>query len=162
MSLKNELHRILEIYSEPWQAPHREAMEFWELQERLRMSLSLYDSIQLLNRTWGDAIDQGRGTWSRADAEEMHGLFSEWLRPSRELRRGVAEMEKAGFKFAGIERFREAIVEAGFATSMTVQETLDAIRDCEEGRGIPLAEIKDELRRKRLARGASDAAVAPV
>ena len=148
------LRSQINAYSDSWKSPHEQAMEYWDLQDVLRMSLSLFDSIRARDQRWSDEVRGGRRPYIQTEAEEFHYFYSAWLAPAKEILENMRRCERNGFALEAAQRFREAVTHARLAASESVQQTIDSIRDLEQGRGVPLAEVRDELRSRRLARGA--------
>jgi hypothetical protein len=141
----------LNAFSDAWRKPHAQAMECWELKEILRMSLALYDAMAALNHHWSDQVHSGSVPFSRERALEVQQLYRDWVVPSGDILKDLKALEKAGFAFEEAARFRAACKDARLTATTDLDAILAAERELEEGRGIPIEEVRDELRRRRLA-----------
>jgi hypothetical protein len=154
MASPNQILRgQLDAFSEAWKKPHDQAMEYWELKEVLRLSLALYDATVAVDRHWSDSVRSGAAPFSRDKGLEIQQLYRNWLRPTQAISRDLTRLEQAGYVVEEAARFRAACKDALLTAETDLDAILEGERDISEGRGIPLQEVRDGLRRRRLAAG---------
>ena len=154
MARTNEILRgQLDAYTEAWKRPHAEAMEYWDLREALHFSLALYDAITSLGEYWSGEVHAGRQPFDRAAAMDLERMYRAWDAPTGELRRGIRASKAAGFTLDDESRFGAACDDVRLKLAMNLDEIIKAEVELRDGRGIPLAEVRDGLRRRRLVPG---------
>ena len=112
----------LDAYSESWKNLHVQAIEYWDVQNVLQISLSLFDSIRAMDERWNDDVRNERRVYAQEEADEFYNFYRGWLPPAEEILNNVLRCQRNGFELESADRFREAVIHAKLATSETVQE----------------------------------------
>jgi hypothetical protein len=143
----------LESFAEAWKRRHAEAMGYWDLRDALALSLALYDAILVRDRAWGDEIRSGRRQLDREEVREFERMYRGWEAPTPSLLASLKSIEQSGFAVEEAARFRTAVKDVRLKLAADLDAILEGEREIAEGRGIPLEEVRDELRRRRRAAG---------
>src|ERR1700678_2090181 len=144
----------VDAYAESWQGDHQQAVEFWELEERIGVALALYHYIHSLDVRWSDQVRAGRAAVDDLESQSILTLYRRWLGPAEQVLASVKGLESQGFSVNGAQEFRDSWHRVRTATcdAAALQASFDEL---DAGKGIPLGEVVDELRRHHVAAGKS-------
>lgn len=142
------LVRQLDAYRDGWRAASAGAFQAWELRLQLRLALDLWQLItSAVGRRMHDARDD-HGDLRDAALRDQQRLYSAWFEPARELLPVLRERNASGEFFERLAEFEHLCHEVESFLRFDVERTIQGMRDIEAGRGIPIAELRDELRRR--------------
>jgi hypothetical protein len=148
MATSAYLHHQLRAYNESWSRDHAQAMACWELESRIRLAITFYDLIE--QRAANGAANKSADGNPARDEEirDLHALYSEWFAPSSEVLNAVAALEAQGYHVEGAEDFRARSERAQKFLVFAPDRVIQSLHDLAEGKYRPLAEVRDELRRR--------------
>lgn len=138
----------LDAYSESWKRDHERAMACWELESRLKVALILYDLIVEAAEHRGEELGADFGPARESFLREFDALFRDWLKSAREVQSVLAGLESEGYQVAGSARINEAINEVIRMARFPVDGLIRSLRSMAQGKGRPIAEIRNELRNR--------------
>jgi hypothetical protein len=146
------LFRPVNAYAECWQRDH-ERIERWDLEERIKVGLALYDCIHGADERWSDAVRVGAAAVNDAESKSLLALYGRWLEPAARVLAFMKELESQGFSVLGSREFRDAWHRARSATLLDAAALQASIDELDAGKGRPLQEVADEIRRRHAGKG---------
>ena len=146
----------LRSYSD-WQPKDRASHSpLSELEQRIAFSLAVLDVISTADSEQSRQLDAQKPV-DRAQREEylkeMHGLYTQWFKPNSQIMEAIDKAEADGKHVRGAERFRKEYEYFRLLLRFDPARTADALNDYDDGKYVPLSEVRDELRRRARVGG---------
>jgi hypothetical protein len=114
----------------------REDLEQW-----VALGLFLYERVMDIDRRWSTDPQ-------RIPAAEVQALYRRWHAASEHFLPLIRRLEAAGETLCAAEEFRKAMAFASIQASWDLERIVKSVRQVEQGRTRPMAEVMDELRRR--------------
>lgn len=131
----------VDAYADSWKADHRQAIECWELQERIEVGLALYHYIHSVDERWSDAVRAGAAAVDDAESRSILELCRRWLGPAEKVLASTKILESQGYSVNGSRPFRDAWHRVRTATMLDAAEMRAAYDELDAGKGRPLGEV---------------------
>lgn len=148
--MKDALRTQLESYRDAaWALNHRRAMECRDLEDWLDFGLALLDAIRRIDRRHQERLRTKVIALHKEAVEEVSRLYEIWYSSCDSLLRSISQFEQDGFQVENAERFREAC-RGTYIPGLEPEKLEAAARQFEAGRGRPLSEVMDGIRRRTL------------
>jgi hypothetical protein len=148
-TLESQLN-LYESQSDSWRADRHETA-LAELRQVVAFANFLYDRIKRVDEEWSAEVATAGTAPLEADARAVEALYAKWCAKAEVDLRRAAEVEAAGHRVEGMDRFRQAYYEARANLSIPTDRVLQSTAHAREGRARPLGEVRDELRRQTNA-----------
>jgi hypothetical protein len=100
---------------EGWKDDHADAMACYDLEEILRVGVSLYDLIDRRDEYWRLALARGKFSYSKKFDDEIQELFDLWLNACKRVEGFIAALEAKNYVVDGANEFRERFKKADAA-----------------------------------------------
>ena len=139
---------LLHAYRDSWQRQAGAQWTAWELQQQLRLALTLYDVLSAAAEQRGAEVNKRGGTERDSFIRDTHEVTTAWYEPSRQVMGVLKERSRDGAVFEGLMRLERLCHDVGWYLAGDPERMIRALRDVDEGRMIPLQELRDELRRR--------------
>ena|SRR5687768_12987253 len=119
-----------------------------EIEDLLALSVVLFERMKTGVERWQSSVTD----WAANDWVDQARILESRYRKLREtferIEITLAEREAHGIEPDGAGKFREAKRELDLLCQLSVDRMLKADKGFSEGRGRPMAEVRDELRRR--------------
>ena len=129
-------------------AEHEAAMLCRDVEEHVAVGVALLKTLQDSVGRWQGRVRAGQQPFDLADARrywEGYRTLNDQFRRLYDLARRIGEL---GYAVEGRVSLEEAMVETGLVVSVPIEKATAAEEAFGAGRGKPLAEVRDELRRR--------------
>ena len=141
----------MRAYDESWQRNRASLVTAADVQEQVNLSLALIDVIKAADiARWKNIQSQNpvpRDLRAKHLAE-THELYAAWLEPCNDLLRAIDRVESHGEHILAADRFRQKVNLISAKVSCDPKEFAQSLDEIDDGNTIPLAEVRDELRRR--------------
>jgi hypothetical protein len=144
----------LRAYDESWQRNRSAPATASDIEEQVNLSLALLDVIKAADERRWKAIQSQKPVPRDLRARhlaEMHELYASWFEPCNDLLRAIDRIESQGERIELAERFRQQVELVSAKLDLDPNEFAQSLNDIDDGQTIPLAEVRDELRRRTHA-----------
>ena len=141
-------------YDESWQRNRASLVTVADVQEQVNLSLALVDVIKAADIAKWNTIQSQHPVHRDLRARhlaEMHELYAAWFEPCNDLLQAIERVESQGERIQAADRFREKVELVNAKLSCAPSEFAQSLNDIDDGNTIPLAEVRDELRRRAHA-----------
>lgn len=146
------LLEYLAAQSAAWAKHPLSADSIDSLSMRIGLANALYDAVNEENRREGKRVEGDRGSLRDAFMRNMYGLWERWYEPVPAILQQLKEVPDAGASIVGADELIKRAEGVSRYLSAPVEKLITAMHDCEEGRGIPLEVLRNELRDRARAR----------
>jgi hypothetical protein len=141
----------LQAYCEAWQRQAGKELSCWELRLQIRLSLNLYDLITMMGEHRGHEVKKDKGERRDAFLRDQHLLHSLWFKPAKDLLTLLKARPYDACVFEGMHRLDVICHDIESYLRFDIEGTIQALHDVDEGRCIPIQELRNELRRRSNA-----------
>jgi hypothetical protein len=93
---------------EAWKPDHVQAMECYEIQDKLRPGLRTFRMIRDADDIWSRKVQSGAVPFDPGRARLIRSMYEWWIRPCDGLLSQIEKLEKADFVVEGAEELRKA------------------------------------------------------
>lgn len=144
------LQQHLEEYAKAsWQIDHQRAMECRELEALIDLGLALLETIRRIDRRLRQNIRSGSVPFRKTDVEAVAALYEQWYAPCTPILRELERLESEGYMVDNAEAFRDAC-RSSPAPGLEPEALAAAERQFQQGKGRPLGEVMDAIRRRAV------------
>jgi hypothetical protein len=153
----NEIQPFLRAYSEskiePIELPQPrpcllDSGHTARVQRLVKVGLAIYDWIKSVDEEWGCAVREGQKQFSIEDAKQIRGAYEWWLSPCDKVMQRIKEAKNRGSHIDNYDAFFSACREAKLKVAFDIDRLESSLKQLDGGKGRPLSEVKDELRRR--------------
>ena len=124
-----------------------EAEAHFRLQESVAWCSHVYDRICSIDSELSEEMLKAGQKPDDVDARAMYDIYAKWAEKAEANLQSAAAMEEKGWPVRGTVRLKEQLREAQVVLSIPVDRLLKAEQNARSGRGRPMGDVKDELRR---------------
>jgi hypothetical protein len=140
-----------------WQAKDRNGCaDLSELEQRIAFSLAVLGVISTADTDRSRQLEAQKPVDRAQRAEylkEMHGLYSQWFKPNVQIIEAIDRAEAQGQHVRDADRFRKEYEYYKLLLRFDPATTAEALNDYDDGKYVPLSEVRDELRRRARGTG---------
>lgn len=148
--MNHALRTQLESYRDVASAlDHRRAMECRDLEDWLDFGLAVLDAIRRIDARYRERVEAKTIPLQKGAVEEIYRLYEIWYASCDPLLRSITQLERDGYRVENAEKFREAC-RSSYIPGLEPEKLEAAARQFEAGRGRPLSEVMDGIRRRTL------------
>ena len=144
----------LRAYDESWQRNGATLATPADVEEQVSLSLALLDVIKAADLGRWNVIQLQNPIPRELRAKhlaEMHELYASWFEPCHDLLEAIDRVESQGQRIQAADRFRQKAELVSAKLSIDPKDFAQSLNDIDDGNTIPLAEVRDELRRRTHA-----------
>lgn len=124
-------------------------MACWELESRLKLAMTLHELIaEEDGRRSKQIAPASRSAEQETYVRDMHSLYSEWLATADEMFQAIAVLENQAYHVEGTDRFRQICRHLRGLLQISPNQIVQSLDDLDQRKFRPLAEVRDELRRR--------------
>jgi hypothetical protein len=127
---------------------HREAMTARDIEDMLRFLRILHDTMVEQMAEEHATASAGRRAFTDNDALAWEAKFQGLLAAFDAAVNAIDRMQHAGYAIDGAAEFRQTDLELRGMLSVPVAQLARAAENIRQGRGRPLSEVRDALRRR--------------
>jgi hypothetical protein len=119
-----------------------------ELEDLLAMAVALYGRINAGVQRWQASVkDWESDAWVN-EARQFETRYRKLLEAFGHIADELARWESDGQRLKGAEEFRKTKLDLDLLCQLSVDRLLKSDESSRQGRGRPMAEVRDELRRR--------------
>jgi hypothetical protein len=135
--------------AESWKASHEQTASLFNLETVIALGVAVFSNLSRLTHWFNELGEQqGRG-FDRAGADEIRQLYAQWTRISDPLFTAAEAFRMDGYDVAKADEFSEALHDARTVAN-DFDRIISALEQFSRGRGRPLGEAMDEIRRRTV------------
>src|SRR5258708_4750015 len=86
---------------EVWKSDHKRATECVNLEDTIKVGLSLFGLFHGANELWSRRVQSGGTSFDPEIATALRDAYKWWMAPTDDVLEAVAQFEKEGFKVCG-------------------------------------------------------------
>jgi hypothetical protein len=135
--------------SESWKPEHDEAMACRNLEDVIRLGISIFRGVQRVDQEWSEEVRSGAKSFNKDEAKEVADWYEWWYRPCPKVLGDIAGFEQRGYTVDGATEFRECC-RATQLKKLDVDAVLRSVDQLNSGKGRRLSEAMDELRGRNI------------
>lgn len=118
-----------------------------ELDELVLKALQLHARLDRQHERWAKPIREGRRPFSMDEGKSWQAAFQQWADEARRIIARAHAYEQRGIHVDQLEELRTALAHCDY-DGVDIERLVRAAEAHQAGRGIPGAEIRDEIQRR--------------
>ena len=119
-----------------------------ETEDLLAVAVALFEHLKAGVRTWQASVKDWESDAWQDDARRLEGRYRKLQATFTRIDAALTRRESEGCLPPNANRFREAKLDLDLLCELSVDRMLKADESQHAGRGRPMAEVRDELRRR--------------
>jgi hypothetical protein len=123
-----------------------------DIEELIAKAIHLYQRLDRQHERWAEPIRQGRRTFDFAEGKAWQTTFHNWCDDARQIIKQAKELKAAGEQVEQLDTLIDTLLHCDY-DGIDIEDLVRGADELRAGKGIPLAEIENELRRRLEAEG---------
>jgi hypothetical protein len=123
-----------------------------DVEELIAKAIHLYQRLDRQHERWAEPIRQGRATFDLAEGKAWQTTFQNWCDDARQIIKQAKELQAAGQQVDQFDQLFNTLLHCEY-DGIDIEDLARGAEELRAGKGIPMAEIENELRRRLEAEG---------
>lgn len=123
-----------------------------EIEELISKAIHLHGRLTRQHERWAEPIREGRESFSLEEGKFWQVTFQQWCDDARRIIKQAGMFEADGQAVDQLDALRSALMRCDY-DGIDVERLIANAAELAQGKGVSLAEITDELRRRSGASG---------